>query len=121
MRVLLDTNILIDYLNGIAPARQEVARYDDASISAITWMEVMVGAAGNEEAAQLRAFLSGFRLVPIDDAVSERAVGIRRRHRMRLPDAIIWASARRIEGLLVTRNTRDFPSDDPGVRVPYQV
>jgi hypothetical protein len=24
-----------------------------------------------------------------------------------------------LAALLVTRNTKDFPSDDPGVRVPY--
>ena len=121
MRVLLDTNILIDYLGGVAEAREELARHDDPSISAITWMEVMVGAGDDGEAAQLRSFLSGFRLVPIDEAVSELAVAIRRDHRIRLPDAIIWASARRIEGLLVTRNTKDFAADDPGIRVPYSI
>ncbi len=37
----------------------------------------------------------------------------------RLPDAIIWATAREASALLVTRNTKDFPADVPGVRVPY--
>lgn len=36
-----------------------------------------------------------------------------------MPDAIIWAAARRQGRLLVARNTRDFPEDDPGVRAPY--
>lgn len=121
MRALLDTNILVDYLAGIEGAREELGRYPAPSISAITWMEVMVGAADEREAGRLRSFLSGFRLVPIDEAVSEIAVGIRREHRIRLSDAIIWASARRIEGLLVTRNTKDFAADDPGVRVPYSI
>lgn len=121
MRVLLDTNILIDYLEGIAAARDELARHEKPSISAITWMEVMAGAADQEDSARLRSFLSGFRLVPIDDPVSELAVAIRRDLRVRLPDAIIWASARHIGGLLVTRNTKDFPADEPGVRVPYSI
>ena len=116
-----DTNILIDYLGGVDAAREEIARHDDPAISAVTWMEVMVGAADEEETARLRSFLSGFRLVPIDEAVSELAVAIRREHRIRLPDAIIWASARRIEGLLVARNTRDFQADEPDVRVPYSI
>jgi len=34
-------------------------------------------------------------------------------------DAIVWASARQHGCLLVTRNTRDFPADNPGVRAPY--
>lgn len=51
--------------------------------------------------------------------IAERAVAIRREHRMRLPDAIIWASAQSQGALLVTRNSNDFPPEEPGVRVPY--
>jgi predicted nucleic acid-binding protein len=39
---------------------------------------------------------------------------------MKLPDAIIWAAAQSEDRILVTRNTRDFPAEDPGVRVPYR-
>ena len=121
MRALLDTNILIDYLGGVEAARDEIARYDAPLISTITWMEVLVGASDDAEMARLRWFLSGFGRVAIDDHVSELAVVIRRERRIRLPDAIIWASARSIGGLLVTRNTKDFPSGAPGVRVPYSI
>jgi hypothetical protein len=38
---------------------------------------------------------------------------------MRLPDAIIWASAQKENALLVSRNTKDFPVDAPGIRIPY--
>ena len=121
MSALVDTNVLIDYLAGIEAARDELSRHNDPAISAITWMEVMVGAAGDRESARLRWFLAGFTRVPIDDEVSELAVAIRREHRLRLPDAIIWASARRSGRILVTRNTKDFPAGDPGVRVPYSI
>ena len=119
MRALIDTNILIDYLAGTEAARQELARYGAPAISAITWMEVLVGARSAEEAAGLRSFLARFERLPIDDAVSEAAVSVRREQGIRLPDAIIWATAQVAQALLVTRNTRDFPEDDPGVRVPY--
>ena len=33
--------------------------------------------------------------------------------------AIIWASARSSGRLLVTRNIKDFPAGDPGVRATY--
>ena len=121
MRALIDTNILIDYLQGMEAARDELGRFADPAISIITWMEVLVGASDDPEENRLRSFLSRFELVAIDHAVSELAVAIRREHRIRLPDAIIWASARAIGGLLVTRNTRDFPAHDPGVRVPYGI
>ena len=74
MRALIDTNILIDYLAGTEAARQELARYGAPAISAITWMEVLVGARSAEEAAALRSFLARFERLPIDDAVSEAAV-----------------------------------------------
>lgn len=119
MRAVIDTNILIDYLSGVEAARGELDRHRQPSISQITWMDVLVGARDDGETGRLKSFLSGFDRVAIDDQVSEIAVGIRQRTRIRLPDAIVWASAQRVDGLLVTRNVRDFPRDDPAVRVPY--
>lgn len=50
MKALLDTNILIDYLNGVVEAKAEIELYHFPMISAITWMEVMVGVeTGDEE------------------------------------------------------------------------
>lgn len=120
MKALFDTNILIDYLNGIELAREEIQRHEDKHISAITWMEVMVGAK-DDEIACVRAFLNRFEQVPVSAEVAENAVNIRRQHRIKLPDAIIWASAKTEGALLVSRNTKDFPPDQPGVRIPYEV
>ena len=121
MNALFDTNVLIDYLKGIAAARDELARYEQVAISLVTWMEVMVGAVGEDEEAVVRHFLASFRVLSIDAEVAEAAVATRREYRVRLPDAIIWASARTHGLLLVTRNTRDFPRDHPGIRVPYEL
>jgi predicted nucleic acid-binding protein len=120
VKVLFDTNILIDYLNGIAEAGGEIGRYDYRAISTITWMEVMVGADADNEAA-IRAWLRSFHVIDIDSAVADRAVEIRKDRRIRLPDAIVWASAQVHSLLLVSRNTKDFPADEPGVRVPYKI
>ena len=120
MRALLDTNILVDHLNGVEAAREEIRRYERPLISPITWMEVMVGALESDSVV-VRAFLSGFTQVPIDPAVAEIAVALRRQQGIRLPDAIIWASARKESALLVSRNSKDFPPDAPGVRIPYRI
>ena len=121
MKGLFDTNILIDYLAGIDEARRELELYRSSLISVITWMEVLVGAADDEEERALRSFLSRFRLLEVDQAVGELAVSLRRRRRIRLPDAVIWATAQANGALLVTRNTKDFPEGAPGVRVPYRI
>ena len=118
MKALFDTNILIDFLNGVPQAKAEFGRYDHKSISIISWMEVLVGAPA-DVAEQTRAFLDTLVVIPLDDAVAAKAVELRRAHRIKLPDAVIWASAETQSSLLVTRNTRDFPADMPGIRAPY--
>ena len=121
VKVVFDTNILIDYLSGVKAARHEIRLHESVLISPITWMEVLVGAQDPEEVKRARNFLRRFELVPIDQKVSEEAVGIRRKNKIRLPDAIIWASAKTNGALLVTRNTKDFPLAAPDVRVPYRI
>jgi predicted nucleic acid-binding protein len=120
VKALFDTNILVDYLNAVPEARSEFQRYAEKAISIITWMEVMVGVDGDLE-APTRHFLNSFDVVPVDERIAEGAVGLRRSHRIKLPDAIIWATAQAHAMILVTRNTKDFPDDDPGIRAPYRL
>jgi hypothetical protein len=120
VKALFDTNILVDYLNAVGEARIELQRYTEKAISIITWMEVMIGAEGDLEAAT-RNFLNGFDVIAVDEQIAERAVNLRRGHRIKLPDAVIWATAQAHAMLLVTRNTKDFPNGDPGVRAPYKL
>lgn len=118
VKALFDTNVLIDYLNGVKNAKVELARFDDKAVSVISWIEVMVGTTP-ATLAGTRAFLAGFALLPVNELVAERAVALRQVRRIKLPDAIIWASAQTSDRLLVTRNTKDFAATEPGVRVPY--
>jgi predicted nucleic acid-binding protein len=120
VRAVFDTNILVDYLHGIAAAKAEIALYQSPAVSLVTWMEVMVGATAQTESA-VRAFLQSFTLLEIDARIAERAVILRKTRRIKLPDAIIWATAQVNQCLLVSRNTRDFDPGDPGVRVPYTI
>src|SRR5687768_6946482 len=62
MKAVFDTNILIDYLGGYAPAQQTLQSYADKVISRITWIEVLVGARNAADEASVRAFLSSFRV-----------------------------------------------------------
>jgi predicted nucleic acid-binding protein len=120
VKALFDTNILIDYLGGVGAAKKEFARYEYKAISTITWMEVLVGTTTDDEAA-IRAWLGSFDVIALDTPIANRAVEIRKQRRIRLPDAIVWASAEVNSLLLVSRNTKDFPADEPGVRVPYKL
>lgn len=116
--VLFDTNILIDYLRGSPQARAECDQHSDRAISIVSWMEVMAGSTDANE-ADVRAFLLNFFTVPVTAETAEQAFSIRRTRRIKLPDAIIQATAELSGRILSTRNTRDFPSGMAGVRVPY--
>ena len=118
--ILFDTNILIDYLSGIPQARVELERYSKRAISIITWMEVMAGTTPEDE-EQVRAFLLTFTILPISPEVAEQAILLRRQRKIKLPDAIILATAQVEDRLLITRNTRDFPSRDPEIQIPYRL
>jgi predicted nucleic acid-binding protein len=121
VNAVADTNVLIDYLAGVPAARRELQAYGRLAISIVTWMEVLAGAADADEEGRLRAFLDRFELLPLSRDVAARAVALRRERRLRVPDAAIWATARSRGALLITRNVRDFPERDPGIRVPYRV
>ncbi len=60
-----------------------------------------------------------FTVVEVDDSVASQTVTIRRTSRLKLPDAIILATARVHGLLLVTRNHRDFPRGEPDIHIPY--
>ena len=116
--VLFDTDILIDYLRGIAQARAECDKHSDRAVSIVTWMEVMAGSKADNE-ADARSCLLNFYTLPLTAEVAERAFLLRRTGRIKLPDAIIQATSEAAGRILITRNTRDFPPGTPRVRIPY--
>jgi predicted nucleic acid-binding protein len=116
--VLFDTNILIDYLRGVPQARAECDRHSDRAVSIITWMEVMAGSTAANE-ADARTCLLNFYTLPLTMEVAERAAQLRRTSRIKLPDAIIQATAEASGRVLITRNTRDFSPGSSAVRIPY--
>ena len=120
MNAVFDSNILIDYLKAIPQGLVEVDRYSQVSISLITWMEIMAGSKPADVHATRKALMT-FTCLPISQYVAERAFVLRRDRKLKLPDAIILATAQVAGLLLVTRNTRDFSSSEPQIRIPYQI
>lgn len=118
--VSFDTNILIDFLNGIEASRIELRTATRRLISRISWIEVMAGI-DERTVSVVEEFLAQFSIDEVTEDVGRLAAAMRReRASLPLPDAIILASAQARGRILVTRNTRDFPAT-PGIRVPYQL
>jgi predicted nucleic acid-binding protein len=119
VEAVFDTGILHDYLTGREEARREFVRYTRRGISIVTWIELQGESRDKGEADVMDLFFRDFRVIEITRAIARRAVEIRRSSGMRLPDAIVWATAQVESAVLVTRNTADFPANDAAIRVPY--
>ncbi len=118
-----DTGIVIDALLGIEQGRAElrraVSQTGRAWLSRMAWIEIMSKSSG-VELREMERFLAGFAIDEIDSEIADRAAALRRERKgIRLPDAIILATALVRGRVLVTRNTRDFPAEMPGIRIPY--
>jgi predicted nucleic acid-binding protein len=100
--LLVDTDIFIDHLRGSTELRPGRHRLH---YSVITRAELFAGTTASDLAARL---LAPFRELPVDRAVAERAGRIRRETGLRMPDALIAATAVEHGLAIATRNQRDF-------------
>ena len=105
--VLVDSDILIDHLRG---ARRYEPGPDVVRYSVVTRAELFAGHGTDEE--RVDKLLAAFQELPVDRAIAEGAGRLRRDHGLRLPDALIAATALEFGLALLTRNRRDFESID---------
>jgi len=115
-----DTNILIDWLKDKPQAIAELSRYNRHRISRIVWTEILAGEAV-ETRGKVADLLAPFQMVEMDERIASAAANIRHRSKMKLLDAFILATAQVNGAILITRNTKDFPAEMPGIRIPYRL
>ena len=110
---VFDSNILIYHINGqLDTVLEQALSYWfelPSYISTITVMEVLSWPGHSDETAKLTAvFLNFFDEIAIDPDIKFAAIALRRTYRLKLPDAIIAATALHLEVPLITRNVKDF-------------
>jgi predicted nucleic acid-binding protein len=100
-KVLFDTDVFVDHLRG-------ARRLPDFSgyYSVITRAELFAGDEGDEPA--LRSLLALHTEIAVDAVIGERAGRLRRTSMIRMPDALVAATALEHALELLTRNRRDF-------------
>lgn len=121
--VLADTNIIIEVLknNGEIVSKIKAIGINRVTISSVTVMELYYGALNKTELRKIKKYLKAFEVVQINKTISKLAIDLIERyaksHNLNLPDALIAATAIKLNRKLLTLNLKDFKYID-GIDAP---
>ena len=109
---LVDTNVVIGYLDNKLPLYGMSAMHlvidERPIVSVITKIEVLRFNAPEQVYKVLVNFISDSTILDLNDVVVDATIAICKSHRIKLPDAIIAATAIVYNLTLITRNIADF-------------
>lgn len=110
-RYLLDTNTALDYMGNKLPgkAKNALAQIidDEINLSVINKIELL----GFSKVEQdLIDFVNCSNISHMDDDIVIKTIEVRRLYKIKLPDAVIAATALHYNFVLVTNNIKDFKS-----------
>ena len=106
----MDSNVIIDYLGNKLPAKSN-AIIDSLPIviSVITRMEIVGLYNGSQQQIKkLVSFCDKAMIYSITEEIILQTINIRQKYKIKLPDAIIAATALVFELTLITHNIADF-------------
>jgi predicted nucleic acid-binding protein len=121
--VLLDTNILIDYIRRVPTAVAWLRSLPSApSISVISVLELHVGARSQQEEKEIEVVCAPLLRLPITEEIARSGGAFMRHfgksHGIDVPDAIIGATVEQHGLRLATLNVKHFPMF-PKLKRPY--
>ncbi|HEY3371135.1 MAG TPA: type II toxin-antitoxin system VapC family toxin [Prolixibacteraceae bacterium] len=106
---LVDTNILIYLSKRKLEFEQVATSHAKLFISVITYMEVLGYRFENDlEKQTITQLCKYFPIIHLNSEIIEKVISIRQKHKIKLPDAIILATAILEDLELVTANVTDF-------------
>jgi hypothetical protein len=113
--LLVDTDILIDIAHDDKIAHKHLTATSQTHtlcISAITMMELVIGCRDKSEQQALHKFLEQFRIYSLTEEISIQAMELIQTyalsHGLRIPDALIAATAISNHVALLSKNQRDY-------------
>lgn len=119
VNALIDTGLMLDYLQGEPRAAEAFAGCASRSITALTWLEVMRRCPPDRREAT-RAFLRGFERLSISESTADEAMRLSfARDGLPLERAVNWASAIANQLVFVTTDAQGVREAERNVVVPY--
>ncbi|OFX26035.1 MAG: hypothetical protein A2033_19540 [Bacteroidetes bacterium GWA2_31_9] len=108
-KFLFDSNILIYLSKGLLDVKTFTNKDDVPYVSVITYMEVMGYTFKSiKEEHLINQFCEGAYIIQLSDKIIKNVIDLRKEYKIKLPDAIIAATAIENKLKLVTRNIGDF-------------
>jgi predicted nucleic acid-binding protein len=103
-RFVLDTNVILYFLGGRLAEPLPAGPY---AISVISELELLAypSLVASEE-QRIRTFLADIAVTDLTQAIKDHAVDLRKRYSLKLPDAIVAATALALEATLLTNDQR---------------
>ena len=110
---MIDTNAVIQLLGGNLPSSgsqwlQNIINQNDHCLSVINQIELLGFNGSPAEMAILNSFIQISAILPLNDTIAQETIRLRKAYRIKLPDAIIAATALVHNCILVTNNISDF-------------
>lgn len=92
---LLDSNILIYYLDGKSNVESFINdAIEPLYISVISITELLAKASLNSKQQRIiKEFLQRFYIIDLDYGIADRAAALKRKYRLKFPDAVVAATA----------------------------
>lgn len=102
MNIVLDTNIVLYFLAGRLTQNLPKAEF---YVSVITEMELLsYPLLKSDEEAEIHSFFNDVTIVDLNREIKQLAIGLRRQYRLKLPDAIVAATAQHLKAELYTND-----------------
>ncbi|WP_264534762.1 type II toxin-antitoxin system VapC family toxin [Flavobacterium sp. N1736] len=117
-KVVLDTNVIIFASKQLIDVEKFVTSFDEYYVSIITYLEVYsYNFSNNKEKQLIDALFKSIEVVELNKTIAEMAIEIRRNkeRKIKLPDAIILATAKFLKLPLLTDDWDDFEKIDKEV------
>ena len=110
--IVIDTNIIIKLFSGDKSC-QDIVHQKLLLLSFITEIELLSWPTStSEDESLLNSFLHDCFITNVTDDIKKAAIEIRKKYKLKVPDAIIAATA-------TTKNLTLFSSDDIFKRIPH--
>ena len=117
-KAVLDSNVVVYISKQIIDGNKVISHYNNIFVSVISYMEVLGYEFSSEIEKQLTEdFLLQSQVIHTNSEIAEKVIDFRKKKKIKLPDAIVAATAFVLGADLITANVKDFKGLDKGLKV----